>query len=59
MKEYDGKQEVEVGRDDIKCPDGWLWKGDWQVDMGRAVDDQGQLVWRCTQGFVGLTHCSR
>ena len=42
MKEYDGKQEVELARDDIKCPDGWLWKGEWQVDMGRAVDDEGQ-----------------
>ena len=41
MKEHDGKEEREITRDQLQCPEGWLWKSDWQVDMGRAVDDEG------------------
>ncbi|KAK3706775.1 hypothetical protein QZH41_015339 [Actinostola sp. cb2023] len=29
------------GPDEIKCPDGWEWTADWQIDSNRAVDDQG------------------
>lgn len=39
--EYDDKKERALTRDDIKCPDGWLWKGDWSQDRNRAVDENG------------------
>ena len=28
-------------KDKIKCPEGWEWTGNWQVDDNRAVDDEG------------------
>lgn len=42
--EYDGKSEKELTRDDIKAPDGWIWKTDWTVDSNRAVDEEGECV---------------
>ena len=44
VKEYDGKDEKELTRDEIKCPDGWLWKADWQIDIDRAVDEEGTCI---------------
>ena len=41
LVEYDGKDEKLLTRDDIKCPDGWLWKIDWTLDKNRAVDEDG------------------
>ena len=41
VKEQDGKEEREITRDEFQCPEGWLWKDEWKVDMGRAVDDEG------------------
>nr|XP_058962380.1 myoferlin-like [Pocillopora verrucosa] len=28
-------------KEKIKCPEGWEWTGNWQVDDNRAVDDEG------------------
>lgn len=39
--EYDDKDEKAISRDDINPPDGWEWKGQWTVDMNRAVDEEG------------------
>ena len=44
VKEFDGKDEKELTRDEIKCPEGWLWKEDWQIDIDRAVDDKGMCI---------------
>ena len=44
LVEYDGKTEKELARDDIKPPDGWIWKTDWRVDNNRAVDEEGECV---------------
>ena len=35
------KKEKALTRDDLQCPDGWLWKGEWLVDKNRAVDEDG------------------
>ena len=40
--EYEGKEEREISRDDLKCPEGWLWKTDWKLDKNRAVDEDGK-----------------
>lgn len=40
--EYEEKKEHALTRDEIKCPDGWLWKGDWCPDRNRAVDEDGE-----------------
>lgn len=41
---YDTKVEIELTKDDIKCPDGWMWiEGGWRKDLGRAVDEDGGL----------------
>ena len=39
--EYEEKKERSLTRDDIKCPEGWLWKGGWKKDVHRAVDEEG------------------
>lgn len=44
----DGKEEKELKRDDIKCPEGWLWSSTWSLDRNRAVDEEGELI--------GLSH---
>ena len=41
LVEYDDKKERALTRDQIKCPEGWMWKGNWTRDMGRAVDEDG------------------
>ena len=45
--EFDGKTEKEMTRDDIKAPEGWLWKTDWAIDKNRAVDEDGACVCVC------------
>ena len=42
LVEYEGKEEKEMSRSDFKCPEGWLWKGDWKIDKNRAVDEEGK-----------------
>ena len=39
--EYEGKKERSLTRDEIKCPEGWVWKEAWAKDMNRAVDEEG------------------
>ena len=31
-------------RDKIKCPEGWEWASNWEVDDNRAVDDEGETL---------------
>lgn len=31
-------------KDKIKCPEGWEWTTNWQVDDNRAVDDEGETL---------------
>ena len=52
LVEYDGKSEKELTRDDIKAPDGWIWKTDWTVDSNRAVDEEGECV-HVVRGRIG------
>ena len=40
---YEGKDEKEISRDQIKPPEGWIFKDEWRVDMNRAVDEEGKL----------------
>ena len=41
LMEYEEKKEKALTRDDMQCPDGWEWKGEWLTDMNRAVDEEG------------------
>lgn len=41
LMEYEEKKEKALTRDDIHCPDGWKWKGEWLTDRNRAVDEDG------------------
>jgi len=41
LKDLKGK---ELTRDDIKAPDGWLWKNDWEIDKNRDVNEKGEGV---------------
>ena len=47
LVEYDDKKERALSRDDIKCPEGWLWKEEWKIDVNRAVDEDGGLQKEC------------
>lgn len=29
-------------RDEISLPEDWQWDDDWQVDLNRAVDEEGR-----------------
>lgn len=41
LKETVGKEEKDITKETLEVPQGWLWKSEWKVDMGRAVDDEG------------------
>ena len=28
----------------IPLPEGWKWDDDWQIDLGRAVDEEGEYL---------------
>ncbi|XP_070210966.1 myoferlin-like isoform X3 [Littorina saxatilis] len=36
---------------EIKLPDGWEWQDDWQIDLNRAVDEEGFEY--CVEATVG------
>ena len=46
LVEYEGKTEKQLTKDEIKLPDGWLWKAGlaWTVDMNRGVDEEGKYM---------------
>lgn len=46
LVEYKDKTEIPMKRDDIKVPEGWLWKEGmpWSADMNRGVDEEGEYV---------------
>lgn len=31
-------------RSDTTLPEGWEWQDDWQIDLSRAVDEEGQFI---------------
>ena len=35
------KGDAGPSKDEISLPDGWAWEDDWQVDLNRAVDEEG------------------
>lgn len=37
------KNDACVGRDDIELPKGWEWEDDWNIDLSRAVDEEGNF----------------
>ncbi len=37
----EGKEEKKLTRDEVECPDGWMWKSEWAMDSNRAVDEAG------------------
>ena len=38
------KSDASVARDEVELPAGWVWEEDWQIDLNRAVDEEGR--WR-------------
>ena len=39
------KGDPTTGKDELELPAGWEWKDEWQVDLNRAVDDNGGLLY--------------
>ena len=37
-----------TARDEIELPDGWEWSTIWDIDLNRAVDEEGK------KGHMGL-----
>ena len=37
------KGDKAVGRDEVQLPAGWAWETEWDVDLSRAVDEEGCL----------------
>ena len=33
-----------TARDEIVCPEDWEWTTDWTVDLNRAVDEDGYIL---------------
>ena len=44
LVKYEGKHEKKVGLEELKAPEGWIFKDNWEVDMNRIVDEEGELV---------------
>ena len=36
------KGDALPARDEVELPEGWAWEDDWQIDLNRAVDEEGQ-----------------
>ena len=30
-------------KDDVVAPEGWNWDQEWEIDLNRAVDDEGKV----------------
>ena len=47
-------------RDDMELPDGWEWEDVWQVDLNRAVDEEGIKKMKCynTRSLDTLKFCN-
>ena len=35
------KGDAAIAREETELPDGWEWQHDWDVDLNRAVDEEG------------------
>ena len=35
------KGDPTTPKDEVKLPEGWAWDDDWQIDLSRAVDEDG------------------
>lgn len=35
------KGDAAISRHEIELPSGWDWQSDWDVDLNRAVDEEG------------------
>ena len=38
------KGDEAVERTQVPLPEGWTWDDEWQIDLGRAVDEDGRLT---------------
>ena len=37
------KSDATTAKQDVELPAGWTWTDDWQVDLNRAVDENGMM----------------
>lgn len=44
-------------RANIKPPEGWEWLDDWQVDINRAVDEEGIYTFPSHNCFLNHANC--
>ena len=44
LVKYEGKREKKVILEELEAPEGWAFRGDWEVDMNRAVDEEGKFT---------------
>lgn len=35
------KGDKAIAREELQVPAGWAWETDWDIDVGRAVDEEG------------------
>ncbi len=54
LVKYEGKHEKKVALEELEAPEGWAFRDDWEVDMNRAVDEEGKLI-RVMQVFLVLS----
>ncbi len=41
------KGDPTTGRDELELPEGWEWMEDWDMDLNRAVDEEGKHILPC------------
>ncbi|XP_033126409.1 myoferlin-like isoform X5 [Anneissia japonica] len=47
----DVRGDATTARDEVTCPEGWVWEDDWCLDVNRAVDEEG---WEyCVEATLG------
>lgn len=50
------KGDVMPAKNEINLPAGWIWEDEWQIDLGRAVDEEGfEYCVEATMGGWGPT----
>ena len=36
------KGDASQSKGEMELPAGWVWEDEWQIDLGRAVDEEGR-----------------
>ena len=41
-----------VSKAEVELPAGWVWEDEWQIDLNRAVDEEGEVTELQIRGVI-------